>query len=394
MGFLSNLVRLYSESEAPEIFFYWAGISAISAVVKKNVFLDRAGMYKLYPNIYCFLVAASGMKKGVPISVARNLVSSVNSTRVISGRNSIQQILTELGKAYSLEGGGVVKDAHGYLLSSELAAFFVKDPDALTILTDIHDTHYYEKEWKYSLKSGNATLCAPCISLLGATNEEHFGNAVGNSDISGGFIARTFIVHSTEKGKLNPLTRSREKIDTSGLIEQLQCIAKAQGEFQWTEEAMKLYEDWYFKFHELNHNDPTGTVNRIGDQILKVAMCIALSKQEFPELRSGTIKEAITRCLATLTGLRQVTMGGAHNLAAPTKLVIKELIIQPDHSISRKKMLMKYWGQFDAFDLDKIVETLQSAGAIDTFRDNREGTSYRLKEEALKAYLDYKKGIN
>ena len=100
--FVSELVRTYQESESPELFFYWAAISAISAIVKKNVWLNRGGHYKLYPNTYVFIVAESGAKKGIPIMVARKLVESVNNTRMISGRNSIQEILDELGKAYSI----------------------------------------------------------------------------------------------------------------------------------------------------------------------------------------------------------------------------------------------------------------------------------------------------
>jgi hypothetical protein len=394
MGFIEDVVKTYAQSEAPDLFFYWAAISAISAVMKKNVFLDRGGIYKLYPNIYCFLVAASGMKKGIPINLARTLVSFVNNTRVISGRNSIQQVLDDLGKAYSLEGGGVVKEAHGYLLSSELAAFLIKDSDALTILTDIHDTHYYEKEWKYSLKSGKSTLVAPCISLLGATNEEHFGSAVPHSDIGGGFIARTFIVYSAEKGKLNSLMRRQNVINIEALCERLLEISQIKGEFQVTEEAIEAYDEWYYPFNELKHNDSTGTVNRIGDQILKVAMCISLSKRGDLILNERDIKEAISHCIATLNGMKQITMGqGKSNLASQTKAIIRELIMLPDHRITRKKLLMKYWGEFDSFDLDKIVETLQQAGAIEIFR-NGAHIEYALKEKALESYLDYKKSIN
>ena len=72
----------------------------------------------------------------------------------------------------------------------------------MRILTDIFDTHYYEKEYKYSLKSGkSSSIKALYISLFGATNEDHFSAIVSGPDIQGGFIARTFIVLSSDKGK-------------------------------------------------------------------------------------------------------------------------------------------------------------------------------------------------
>jgi len=392
MNLLSDLVKLYKNSEAPEIFFYWSGISVISAIVKKNVWLNRGGIYRLYPNTYCFLVAASGMKKGIPIQMAKKLITGVNNTRIISGRNSVQQVLEDLGKAHSIEGGGIIKEAHGYLISSELAAFLIKDPDALTILTDLHDTGY-NKEWKYSLKSGKVTLAEPCISILGATNEEHFSTAVTNADVTGGFIARTFIVFSSEKGRLNPLVHGGEELDLKPIIRCLTEISKLEGEFCWTKESGEFYEQWYNDFHSHDHHDPTGTINRIGDQILKVAMCIGLAKGEFPNITLPTIREAVTRCLMTVNGMRQVTMGGKATLAAQTKLVIRELIILPDHRISRKKLLQKYWGQFDSYDLDKIAETLLQAGAIKILRSGS-NIEYEMREEALEAYLNYKKSIN
>lgn len=393
--FISSTVRMFKHSESPEIFFYWAAISAISSVIRKNVFLDRGGLYKLYPNTYIFLVAASGMKKSTPINICKDLVTYVNNTRVISGRNSIQQILDDLGRAYSTPEGGMIKDAHGLLITSELAAFLIKDPDAMTILTDIYDTQNHEKEWKYSLKSGKSTLAHPCINLLGATNEEHFADAVPNSNIGGGFVARTFIIHSTERGTLNSLTRKQKVIDIECLRQHLKAISTIKGEFILDEDAIELYDQWYYTYHEINRSDPTGTINRIGDQILKVAMCIALSYgSNNMVITKDFIKEAIVRCLSTLPGIQQLLMGrGKSNLGSQTKIIIKELIEQPEHQISRKNLLSKFWGQFDSFDLDRMIDTLTQAGAIDTFKNGKE-TIYKLKKEALYAYLEYKKSIN
>lgn len=394
--FVSAVVRGFRRSESPEVFFYWSAIAAIAAVTKKNVFLDRGGFYRLYPNLYTFIVASSGMKKSTPINLCKSLVSYVNNTRVISGRNSIQQVLDDLGRAYSTPEGGIIKNADGLLISSELAAFLIKDPDALTILTDIYDTQNHEKEWKYSLKSGKSTLTCPCINLLGATNEEHFGDAVPNSNIGGGFIARTFIIYSHEKGVLNSLTRKQEEIDIKSLEQQLKEISKIKGEFTWSDEAADYYDEWYYKYHSIAQHDATGTINRIGDQILKVAMCLNLSSRRNNNLILETrdIKEAITRSLSTLTGLRQLLMGrGKSNLAAQTKLVLKELIISPDHNITRKALLSKYWGQFDSFELDRIVDTLTQCGAIESHKNGHD-MLYQMKKETLENYLEFKKSIN
>ena len=388
------VVEANSENEAPAKFFYWAAIASISAVASKRVWLNRF-YYKLYPNIYVFLVAKSGMKKGVPITLAKNLVTKAGSTRIISGRNSMQRIVQDLGKAHTLENGGMIKDAQGFLVSGELASFLVKDPDALTILTDLHDTHAYEEFWQNSLKgTGVDKLRAPCITLLGATNEDHFSEAVPQNAIGGGFIARTFIVFSLEKGKLNSLTEAPKKIvDTSYLAEYLKEVAKMKGEFTWTQAAKATYDKWYYKFMGTDANDPTGTMNRIGDQILKVAMILSMAQEPDLKLKESHILESIDVCTACLSGMQQVTMGaGKSNLAYQTKLVMRELIQVKEHKIERQKLLQKYWGEFDSFDLDRIVETLLGAGAIIMGPDVKKPT-YILKDEALNIYTKALRGI-
>src|ERR1017187_6123530 len=341
MNWTQRIIETYAENEAPEKFFYWAALTAMSAVVRKNVSLNRYH-YRLYPNIYTFLVASSGMKKGVPVTIAKKLVEKANCTRIISGRNSVQRIIQDLGKAFSLEGGGVIRDAQGFLVSGELAAFFVKDPDALTILTDIYDTHAYEEFWINSLKSTDVDkLRSPCLTLLGATNEDHFAEAVPNSAVGGGFIARTFIVLSTEKGTPNALTRPPSSIpDLDDLALYLKELSQVKGEFSWTPEGMQLYEAWYYEHIVKKYHDPTGTMNRLGDQVLKAAMLISLADNFELQLTQQHIFEAITVCEACITGMQQVTMGsGSQNLAQGTKVVIRELIMNPTHQIEKAKLL-------------------------------------------------------
>ncbi|HWY35491.1 MAG TPA: hypothetical protein VNX68_12670, partial [Nitrosopumilaceae archaeon] len=337
MSWLSVLVESCEENESPPKFFYWCGLAAISAVMKKQVYTDRF-FYNLYPNIYVFLVAGSGMKKGIPISVAKRLVEKTKTCRIISGRNSMPRIVQDLGKAFTLENGAMISNAQGFIISGELAAFLVKEQDAMTVLTDLHNTHEHELFWINSLKgSGVDKLKEPCLTLLGATNEDHFVEAVPNSAVGGGFIARTFIVFSLDKGKLNSLTRPPKKVvDVVFLAEYLKELTKIKGKFTWTDAAIKVYDNWYYKFMGSNGNDKTGTNNRVGDQIIKAAMLIALSETPDLILKESHILEAINVSTECISGMRQVTMGaGRHNLAQQQKLVFRELIIAKDNKVER-----------------------------------------------------------
>src|SRR5258708_16659856 len=100
MNWLDQVLAQHKELETPLTFFYWAGLASISASVKDNIWLHQ-GFYNVYPNIYVMLHAKSGLKKGPAVNMAKKIVSSVNNTRIISGRSSIQGILKEMGTAYT-----------------------------------------------------------------------------------------------------------------------------------------------------------------------------------------------------------------------------------------------------------------------------------------------------
>ena len=93
-NWLTSLVDQHNELESPRSFWFWAGLAAISAVVKDNIWINKQ-IYNLYPNIYVMFHADSGLKKGPPVSMSKQLVKAVNNTRIISGRSSIQAILKE-----------------------------------------------------------------------------------------------------------------------------------------------------------------------------------------------------------------------------------------------------------------------------------------------------------
>jgi hypothetical protein len=394
MGWVDVLVSNYEESEAPPKFYYWSALAAISAVMKKKTWLERH-TYKLYPNIYVFLVAGSGMRKGIPITVVKKIVRGADEARIITGRGSIQRVLQDLGKAKTLQNGGMIKEAQAFMISGELAAFFVKDPDALTILTDLHNTHEHEDFWENSLKStGVDKLKEPCLTLLGATNEEHFDSAVTQKDVKGGFIARTFIVFSNDVVKWNSLTQKPKVVpDTSYMSLYLKELAKLSGEFVYGKNSAQTYDDWYYTFMPSIGYDPTGTFHRTGDQVLKIAMLLALSECPQLVIKESHILEAIRVCTDCLSGMKQVTMGGGRsNLAIQTKIVMRELLRSTEHQVSKKYLLTNYWSEFTDLDLDRIIETLIAADAIEMLGQGK-NVVYKMKRHAVDIFQKAVQGI-
>ena len=396
-SWLEQLLKQTREAESPKTFFYWSGLSAISAVVRNNVWLDKF-YYKLAPNIFVMLIAKSGGRKGIPPAIAKKLVQEVGNTRIISGRNSVQAIIKDLATAKTTPNGGPpMLDASGFLVSGEFSSFLIQDPQGLTILTDLYDAHF-NQEWKNTLKgTGVESLKNVYLTMLTAANPAHFSDAINNVAIMGGFVGRTLLVVSNEKNAINPLTRApKVKFDIPSLVPYLREIAKVKGEFAYTTEAMEAYEKWYAGHRkQLDnpdlHEDKTGTTDRIHDHILKVAMLLSLARSPELVLELDDIDQAIDACMTSTSSVKQITAGGAGSdsseMAKKAREVLRALLSAPGYRLKRSRLLRKLWGVLQARELDEILDTLDQQEAIIVSNG-----MYQLTEDFVKQFTAYSKG--
>jgi hypothetical protein len=393
-NWLGEFVDQHKELESPPSFWRWAAISAMSAVLKDQVWLNRQ-IYNLYPNIYCMLHAESGLKKGPPISAARQLVKSVNNTRIISGRSSIQGILKDLGTAYTQPGGKIVNKSVAFICSSELSSSIVDDKVATKILTDLYDRQYNVGEWKSLLKMETFELKDPTITMLTATNEAMSEDFFTRSAIQGGYFARTFIVYEKESKVINslmyPLKHTPNYITSAVYLKE---IAKLSGPFEptavleqcglykykrmkhgreiWFNEVGLLYDNWYENFREVIKTidkDETGTLNRFGDSVLKVAMLLSLAREPKLQLSVEAMDEAIRECEKLLGNVRKTTMGkhGISQSALLKTLIIMELLNRDNHQVSRTMLMKKMWQHYESSqEFDDMLASFDAAGMITT----------------------------
>jgi len=387
--FISMVMEQTSELESPKQFFYWSALSCISAVLKSRVYLDRFA-YILYPNIYVMLFAKSGLRKGVPINLAKRLVQKVDNTRVIVGRSSIQAIIKELSTVRAKADGTIMKDAAGFIVASEFAASLVQDPQSLTILTDLYDSNYNES-WSNMLKGSNLeTLKNVSLTMLGGINHAHFADSVDLAAIMGGFVGRTFIVYEEKKANVNSLvyqpTRTPNVDELAGT---LKGISRLSGAAKFTPSGGKLYDEWYRKYNESARDDKTGTSERISDSILKVAILLSASRRDDLLLDEFVVAEAIEQCLITSASVKRTTVGSGKNQnSANVGVVLQELLQHKE--VTRRQVLSRHYADFDAFELDRIVETLEQAGAITSKQQGKEIT-YKITQKVYDEYVQIKK---
>lgn len=428
MTWLEEVVYTRNELEPPINFWWWSGLATISAVVKDNVWLHRQ-IYNLYPNIYVMFHADSGLKKGPPVAMAAKFVSAVNNTEVIVGRSSIQGILKQMGQSglsKTKPGGKIVGgSASVFICSSELTSSLVEDKVATSILTDLFDRQYRVGEWRSLLKMESFKLNNPTVTMLTATNDAHASDFFAKKDIQGGYFARTFIIYEHKENRINSLLLPLKfPPNDEKNIDYLKCLSKLRGEFKplgsatesdyfnrkwvdplngeqgWLTNAGLKYQQWYYDFKESMKNqfnkDETGTMNRFGDSVLKVAMLLSLSEKPELEISETAMEEAIRKCEKLLGNVRQTTMGSkGMALNSPLKAkIIMELLGRENNQISQQMLVKKIWMHYsDIKELTDVMAGFELAGMI-KIETNGNQIIYKMTDSQVVEYRRFFEGKN
>jgi hypothetical protein len=338
------------------------------------------------------LVARSGLRKGFPVKIAQKLVEALDVTKVISGRNSIQAIILELSRQWTTETGKVLNSAHAFVVNDELGSLLVEDPSAQTILTTLYDS-FYHSNWTDTLKSdGRKVLKDICITMLSATNQIHLTEFLDSTSVTGGFIGRTLIIYEEKKSRINALIDDDEiiEMDLSGLIERLKVISTIKGQMRLEQDAKNKYREWYNDYNkrmeDFPSEDDTGTSERLHDHILKISILLSLSERDDRVITPQHIEDAIDLCTTFTSSVKRITLGrGKSESSDKTRVVLEYLISQPEYTTTRKKLLRAKYGDLDAIDLDKILDTMNQAGIIET-RNTPQGIEIAIDSKYAKQF--------
>lgn len=415
MNWISQVLEESKEAETPISFLYWSSIAAIAATVANNVYINRKGIYTLRPNVYVMLMAKSGLGKGFPVNVAKKLVTLTKSTRIISGRNSIQSVVRDLATQETSEKDPApkYKDSRGFFVSSEFATSMVKDEAALTILTDLYDCQWNE-EWNTKLISrATDKVINPNLTVLSGSSPSHFFDSIPEVNITGGFVGRLLIIYEERRSKINSLMSDVQgeviddfKFPYEKLSEHLIQIYGAtkelgdKGKFMWTRESANLFNTWYNTVRRAEADDRTGFRERLPDHVLKVVMCLSLAESADLIIRAGHIEESIEMVSALAYSSKRVSEGkGKDPLGPQAKIILDYLLSAPGYTMERQKLLRKGYGDYDAAIIDKIVCGMFKENGwvvIDRQQFNRNGKLtyddvYMLTDDAIKQYSAYKK---
>lgn len=274
-----NWLQAYSEytkeSESPDSYHLWMGMSVLSSVARRNVFIEQ-NIYRLYPNMYVVLVGPPGLGKSTTIRLGKRLLLGIDE--IIFGADSLtrEELIRFMAKS-----GGEGKMSAVTLHSTELSSLIEPSKVAMVqFLIDIYDS---ADRWGYSTKhQGKNVIHNPFLTIVAGTVPEYLANDFPVSILGNGFTARTIFVYEEGPRFPNPFPKPEDGALVKGLIEDLKTIATLKGQFEWEPEAYKLYEEQYIKIFNSKPDDYriTDFHNRKKIHILKVAMLLSLADKD------------------------------------------------------------------------------------------------------------------
>lgn len=384
MDFIQKLLEHTKIYESPTSFWKWSAYSAIASVLRDSCYKRQGDSY-LYPNCYVLLLADSAIqRKGRPVELCESLVTKINNTKIISGRSSIQAILDELAHTETNPNTGhILKGGSATFFAPELSAGLVSDPQSISILTDIYD---HKDNFISRLRGhGKFTISKIVFSMFAASNEELLKATYDQNAVYGGLLGRTFLILPNEFRESNSLMRpidNKESYDK--LVNLLRDISRLHGEYIISNDAIEEYDSWYLPFRASykNKGDKSGIIGRLHTSVIKLAMLLAANELTL-NVTKRHVEEAIHECLSLIPNYNQFVMAsGKSTISDAGAIVLQDLLLAPNYTLSRKIILRNHWNMFDSEVLDKLIITLEQGELIRTFVEGSE-IKYQMTPKCL-----------
>lgn len=284
---IEDYVNYNKGQESPEVFHKWCGISTIASVLNRQVYLPRISaegvtFYTLYPGqLAAVLVAGAGRcRKSTAVGIAKSLLKDVGTINIFDGKITPERLLNKLGQ---LRAGPILT-----VVASELSTFLTKSSyneglvENLIKLLDCESNPYETQKF-------TVTLVNPCVTLLLATTPFSLGQSISSSAHDTGFLSRLLFIYSDQPGASAPLANNLADIPQAvrdqssqlrqALVIRLKGFGNLRGEFSWAPDAQSWFTNYYNTFRQSPLSEGEGYSQRRPDHLLRVAMCVSVSRQ-------------------------------------------------------------------------------------------------------------------
>lgn len=289
VGWLWEYFAYAGEStDSPEIFHLFAGLSALSAVIGRNVYLPF-GDGNIYPNTWIVLVAGSSFfHKSTALAIPTRIVRIVNEDLILPNEFTPEVMVAGLQTQPS---GLFVWSEMKSVLAMMNRPYMEGTREMLTDLYDCPDI-YVRK-----LKNQSYRIEAPVLSILAASTVDWLVSGIKQNDIAGGFTARFVFVPAMTKSRDIALPQPTNHQRRNQMASALQRCAQVEGMVDISN-IRSQYETWYYQHVAELDTLPmrealAGFYSRLSVYTLKFAMLLEVSKTQDTLISEETLNEAI-----------------------------------------------------------------------------------------------------
>ncbi len=360
-NWLAGYMAYSAESESPDSYHMWTGLSVLSSALRRNVWVNM-GIYRMYPNQFVILVGPAGRTaKSTCIRLGRHILQGVEE--IIFGPDSLtrEELIKQLAAAWDKKQSALV--LHSTELSSLIEPSGIK---MIQFLTDVYDSDDNPSGWKYSTKGqGKDVIHRPILNILAGTTASWIADEMPADVVNHGFASRTIFVYEDEPRFSNPFPENVDIEIMRNLIVDLNHISKLEGEFKWTEEARQVYISYY---DDLQVNRPKdyrleSFHNRKRGHILKLAMLISIAEDDELVIQERDVRSAIEILDAVEVSMpKTFSAVGKYEHAADLERILKS--IQNAGGMSMADIYSNNYFAAKPEDLMAILKTLQLMGKI------------------------------
>lgn len=290
-NWLTAYVAHASCSEAPRIIHFWAGVSAIAGALRRKVWFDQV-RFQWYPSFYIIFVGPPAViTKSTTADGSMNLLRSVPGIKF--GPNSVtwQKMCETLAgscETFEYKDQWVPMSAVTFVASELGSLVDLENKGMVDFLIELWDgKKSYEKQTKVS---GDDTIEAPWVNLLGCTTPQWIATNMDAMTMGGGFTSRCIFVYGDTKEKkvayLEDLADPNYADIEAKLLQDLEHIAvNLCGQYRITPEAKAWGTTWYENIwtYEYKASNPpwlNGYIGRKQTHLHKLAMVLAAAQRD------------------------------------------------------------------------------------------------------------------